>query len=134
VNYWLLKTEPDEYSYADLERDGSAEWDGITAAPAQANMRQMKVGDACVIYHTGGERQATGLAVVAREPYPDPTDPAGKRVWIDVQAAEPLALAVSLATLKANEKFAESPLLRMSRLSVVPLTELQYEEIRRLGS
>jgi len=134
LNYWLLKTEPEEYSYADLARDGTAEWDGITAAPAQSNMRQMKIGDACVIYHTGNEGLAMGLAVVAREPYPDPTDPAGKRVWIDVRAAESLAKPVSLGTMKENPLFDGSPLLRMSRLSVVPLTEEQYEEIRRLGS
>ena len=77
---WLVKTEPHDYSYADLERDGDAEWDGVTNALAQRHLRSMQVGDICVIYHSGGERAAIGLARVVRAPYPDPTDPAGKRV------------------------------------------------------
>jgi predicted RNA-binding protein with PUA-like domain len=93
----------------------------------------MVVGDVCVIYHTGAERQAVGLGSVAREPYPDPTDPAGKRVWVDVRAGEPLPSSVSLATLKGSPVFAESQLARMSRLSVVPLTEAQYHELLRLA-
>lgn len=133
MQYWLLKTEPEEYRFADLVKDGTAEWDGITAAPAQANLRKMAVGDVCVIYHTGVERQAVGLGSVARQPYPDPTDPAGKRVWVDVRASEALPSPVSLATLKRSLVFAESQLVRMSRLSVVPLTEAQYEELLRIA-
>jgi predicted RNA-binding protein with PUA-like domain len=134
MSFWLLKSEPDEYSFADLARDGVAEWDGVTANPAQAQMRQMAAGDTCVIYHTGEERRAVGLARVERGPYPDPTDPAGKRVWVDLRATEPLAKPVSLATLRASPSFADSPLLRMSRLSVVPLTRTQYDDILNLGS
>jgi predicted RNA-binding protein with PUA-like domain len=133
VQYWLLKTEPEEYRYSDLVRDGVAEWDGITAAPAQANLRKMVVGDTCVIYHTGNERQATGIASVERPPYPDPTDPAGKRIWVDVRAVDALPSPVSLAALKAHPAFADSQLVRMSRLSVVPLSEEQYRELIRLG-
>ena len=134
MQYWLLKTEPEEYEFSDLVRDGVAEWDGITAAPAQLNLRKMAVGDRCVIYHTGGERQAVGTGVIERGPYPDPTDPAGKRVWVDVRAGKALPQPVTLGALKERALFADSQLVRMSRLSVVPLTEEQYQEIVRLGS
>ncbi len=130
---WLVKTEPNEYSYADLERDGTAEWDGVTNALAQRHLRAMRPGDACVVYHSGKERAAVGLAVVVGEPYPDPSDPAGKRVWVDLRAVRPLARPVSLAELKAEPAFAESPLVRMSRLSVLPLTPEQLALIERLG-
>lgn len=133
MSYWLLKTEPGQYSYADLESDGEAEWDGVTAPPAQANLRRMALGDTCVIYHTGDERRAVGLATVHRTAYPDPTDPAGKRVWVDVKAERPLPKAVTLASLRGHPLFADSPLVRMGRLSVVPLTEPQFEELLRLA-
>jgi predicted RNA-binding protein with PUA-like domain len=130
---WLVKTEPNEYSYADLERDGDSEWDGVTNALAQRHLREMQVGDAIVVYHSGGERAAVGLARVVRAPYPDPTDPAGKRVWVDLRAERRYQQAVSLATLKADAGFASSMLVRQSRLSVVPLDEAQYATIERLG-
>ncbi len=131
---WLVKTEPGEYSYADLARDGTAEWDGVTSAPAQRHLRAMRIGDACVIYHSGQERAAVGLARVARAPYPDPTDPSGKRVWVDLRAERPLARAVSLARLKAEPVFAGSPLVRMTRLSVLPLEPEQLATIVRLAA
>ncbi len=131
---WLVKTEPGEYSYADLARDGTAEWDGVTNALAQRHLRAMRVGDACVVYHSGPERAAVGLARVARAPYPDPTDPSGKRVWVDLRAERSLARAVSLATLKAEPVFAASPLVRMTRLSVLPLEPEQLATIERLAA
>ena len=130
---WLVKTEPNEYSYADLERDGTAEWDGVTNALAQRHLRTMREGDVCVVYHSGGERAAVGLARVVRDPYPDPTDPAGKRVWVDLRAEHPLARPVALAALKADPSFAESPLVRMSRLSVMPIEPEQLATIERLS-
>ena len=83
---WLVKSEPSEYSYADLERDGTAEWDGVKNAQAQIHLRAMQVGDTVVVYHSMSERAAIGLARVVKAPYPDPTDPAGKRVWVDFKA------------------------------------------------
>ena len=130
---WLVKTEPGEYSYADLERDGTAEWDGVTNALAQRHLRAMRRGDVCVVYHSGGERAAVGLARVAKDPYPDPTDPTGKRVWVDLRAERPLARPVSLAALKAEPTFARSPLVRMSRLSVMPLEPEQLALIEHLA-
>ena len=131
---WLVKTEPGEYSYADLARDGTAEWDGVTNALAQRHLRAMRSGDRCVVYHSGGERAAIGLARVAKDPYPDPTDPTGKRVWVDLRAERPLARPVPLAALKADPAFAHSPLVRMSRLSVMPLEPEQLALIERLAT
>lgn len=131
---WLVKTEPNEYSYADLERDGDAEWDGVTNALAQRHLHAMQAGDVCVVYHSGGERAAIGLARVVRGPYPDPTDPTGKRVWVDLRAERRFARAVPLAALKADPGFASSPLVRQSRLSVLPLDDDQLATIERLGA
>jgi predicted RNA-binding protein with PUA-like domain len=134
MSAWLVKTEPNEYSYDDLVRDGDAEWDGVTNAQAQINLRSMQVGDTIVVYHSGGERAAIGLARVVRAPYPDPTDPAGKRVWVDLRAERRLDQAVSLASMKGDADFAGSPLIRQSRLSVVPLNDAQLALIERLGA
>jgi predicted RNA-binding protein with PUA-like domain len=131
---WLLKTEPSEYSFADLERDGPAEWDGVKNAQAQIHLRAMEEGDTCIIYHSMSERAAVGVARVVRAPYPDPTDPAGKRVWVDLQAERRLAKPVTLAQLKAEPDFAESPLIRISRLSVMPLTDVQLSIVERLAA
>jgi predicted RNA-binding protein with PUA-like domain len=130
---WLVKSEPSEYSFADLERDGAAEWDGVTNAQAQIHLRSMQVGDTVVVYHSMSERAAVGVARVVRAPYPDPTDPAGKRVWVDFQAERRLGRPVTLAELKADPGFATSPLVRMSRLSVLPLDEGQLATIERLA-
>lgn len=126
MSYWLLKTEPREYAYADLVRDGVAEWDGVTNPTAQKNMRAMAVGDRCVIYHSGDERCAVGLADIVRAPYADPTDPGGKRVWVDLSPAGELPRPVELAEIKASAAFAASPLVRIPRLSVVPLDDQQF--------
>ena len=129
MSYWLLKTEPEEYSYADLARDGQAEWDGVTNPVAQRNMRAMQVGDECVIYHTGDERTAVGLAKVVRAGYPDPTDDAGKRVWVDLSPVRELERKTSLAAIKADPLFADSALVRQGRLSVVPLDDAQFRKL-----
>jgi predicted RNA-binding protein with PUA-like domain len=134
VGAWLVKTEPGAYSYADLERDGTTHWDGVTNAQAQLNMRAMEVGDTVVVYHSQTDKAAVGLAEVVRPPYPDPTDPGGRRVWVDVRATRPLARPVTLAELKAAPAFAASPLVRQSRLSVVPLDGSQLAVIERLGA
>jgi predicted RNA-binding protein with PUA-like domain len=131
---WLLKTEPSVYSYADLVRESPAEWDGVKNAQAQIHMRAMQVGDTCIIYHSMTERSAIGVARVVRAPYPDPTDPAGKRVWVDLQAERQFARPVTLAELKAEPEFATSELIRISRLSVQKLTDAQLAIIERLAA
>lgn len=131
---WLLKTEPDEFSFDDLLRKGIEPWDGVTNTTALKNLRTALPGEACVIYHTGNERKAVGLATVERGAYPDPKLGDPKLVVIDVKAGPRLAKSVSLEQLKADPRFADSPLVRISRLSVVPLTEEQYQAIVALGS
>jgi predicted RNA-binding protein with PUA-like domain len=100
---------------------------------ALANLRRAQVGDACVIYHSGGERAAVGLATVARTAYPDPKLDDPKRVVIDVRVGARLAQPVRLDALKRDDRFADSPLVRLSRLSVVPLTDAQYAAILELS-
>ncbi|MBV8205967.1 MAG: EVE domain-containing protein [Acidobacteria bacterium] len=117
--FYLLKTEPSEYSFADLQREGSTIWDGVTNPVAVKNLRRMQKGDRLVIYHTGDEKRAVGTAVV--EAMEDPEAP---RVRIKAGAA--LRRQVTLAEIKTNGAFAESPLVRQGRLSVVPLNEEQY--------
>ena len=131
---WLLKTEPSVYSYDDLVRESPAEWDGVKNAQAQIHLRAMQVGDTCIIYHSMTERAAIGVARVVRAPYPDPTDPAGKRVWVDLQAERKLERPVTLAELKAEPEFATSELIRISRLSVQKLTAEQFGIIERLAA
>ena len=132
--YWLLKTEPDSYSYADLERDRIEKWDGVTNTTAQKNMRSMAVGDRCVIYHTGDERQAVGLSTVVRGPYLDPSDVAGKLVLVDLSPDGAFARRVSLSTIKTMPVFEGSLLLRIGRLSVVPLDAAQFEAVVSMGA
>lgn len=134
MSAWLLKTEPSAYSFQDLERKCTDSWDGVANATAQIHLRTARQGDRCVIYHTGSERQAVGLATVVREAYPDPyvrENP--KLVAIDVKAGERLARPVPLDRLKVHPLFAESPLVRIGRLSVVPLTDEQYLAILDLA-
>jgi predicted RNA-binding protein with PUA-like domain len=117
---YLLKTEPSEYSFADLQRDKTTFWDGVTNPVAVRNLRGMQKGDELVIYHTGDEKRTVGTASVVSV---DASDPKAPRVAI--KGGKPLA-PVSLAEIKANRLFNDSPLLRQGRLSVVPLTEAQH--------
>jgi predicted RNA-binding protein with PUA-like domain len=134
VTAWLVKTEPGEYSWGDLERDKRTQWDGVTNTTAQLNMRAMQKGDTVVVYHSQTDKAAMGLAEVVQGPYPDPTDEAGKRVWVDIRARRPLRRPVTLAELKAEPSFATSMLVRQSRLSVVRLDDDQLATIERLAA
>ena len=127
--YWLLKTEPGTYSWADLVRDGETRWDGVRNPTALQHIRAMQPGDTAVIYHSGDERRAMGLASVITPPYADPE--AGDPRWtvVDVRAERALDPHVPLSTLKGDPLFADSPLVRISRLSVVPLTEAQFRAV-----
>ncbi len=115
---WLLKTEPSTYGYDDLEREGTTRWDGVRNPVAMKHLRAMKKGDAVLIYHTGDEKAVVGAAVVVREAYPDPK--AAERVVVDLKAGGRLARPVPLAEIKGLAVFADSPLVRQGRLSVVP--------------
>jgi predicted RNA-binding protein with PUA-like domain len=119
---YLLKTEPSEYSFADLQRDQSTIWDGVSNPVALKHLRGMKPGERLVIYETGDRKSAVGTASVVSA---DASDPKNPRVKIKV--GKPLAKRVTLAEVKANKLFANSPLVRQGRLSVVPLTAAQYK-------
>jgi predicted RNA-binding protein with PUA-like domain len=119
---YLLKTEPTVYSFADLQREKTTVWDGVTNPVAVKNLRGMKSGDHLVIYHTGDEKSAVGTATVMSLEASDPRNP-----QVKINVGKLLAKPVTLAEMKANKLFADSPLVRQGRLSVVPLTEQQYK-------
>jgi predicted RNA-binding protein with PUA-like domain len=121
ANSYLLKTEPSEYSFAQLQRDKKTVWDGVSNPVALRNLREMKSGDRLVIYHTGDEKSAVGTATVVAVNVSNP-----KKPRVEIEAGKPLAKPVSLAEIKANKLFADSPLVRQGRLSVVPLNAAQY--------
>ena len=118
---YLLKTEPSEYSFAHLQRDSETVWDGVTNPVALKNLRAMQPADSLVIYHTGDERRAVGTASVVSVDAADP-----KRPIVKIKAGKPLPHGPELATIKASKLFADSPLVRQGRLSVVPLTKEQF--------
>ncbi len=127
--YWLLKTEPSVYSFADLVREGRTVWDGVENNVALKHMRDMRSGDEALIYHTGDERQAVGLAQVVSDPYPDPKQNDPRLIVVDVVPIRLLARPVTLAAIKADPFFADFALVRQGRLSVVPVTESQWERL-----
>lgn len=130
TNRWLLKTEPADYAYDDLEREGRAVWDGVANNLALQHLRKIKKGDALVIYHTGDEKAVVGLAVAASDPYPDPNASNDKLAVIDVKPKRRARRKVTLAEIKAIAELAQFPLVRMPRLSVMPIAE---DEWRRLS-
>ena len=121
---YLLKTEPSAYSFADLQRDKATVWDGVHNPVALRNLGEMKAGTRLVIYHTGDEKTAVGTATVVSVDLCDPKDPAVK-----IQAGKPIAKPMTLAQIKSNKLFTDSPLVRQGRLSVVPLTAAQYKAL-----
>ena len=131
---FVFKTEPSDYSFADLQAKGGGVWDGVRNPVALRNMREMKKGDRVFVYHTGSEKAVVGIARATSAAYADPRAPAGSPLLvIDLAPAAPLKAPVTLATLKADPEFAESPLVRQGRLSVVPLTPKQAAIVEKLG-
>jgi predicted RNA-binding protein with PUA-like domain len=129
--YWLLKTEPSTYSFDDLTRDHETRWDGISNPVALKYLRAAAVGDRALVYHTGGEKAAVGEAEVVKAAYADPKDP--KLAVVDLKAGKPLATPVTLAQLKQEPLFADSPLVRQGRLSFVPITDAQWKRVQALA-
>ena len=121
---YLLKTEPSEYSFNDLQRDGETIWDGVSNPVALRNLREMKPGVRLLIYETGDHKSAVGTASVISVDISNPKNPAVK-----IKAGKPLPKPISLAEIKANSLFADSPLVRQGRLSVVPLNKAQYKAL-----
>jgi predicted RNA-binding protein with PUA-like domain len=127
--HWILKTEPSDYSFADLRRDKRTRWSGITNAQALIHLRQMAKGDEVLIYHTGDEKALVGRATVVAAAYPDPELADAKRVVVDIAAGEALPAPVSLAAIKADGAFAELGLVRNGRLSVVPVPPAMWRRL-----
>ncbi|HRX84498.1 MAG TPA: EVE domain-containing protein [Phycisphaerae bacterium] len=133
MNHWLLKTEPEEYAYADLERQRRGVWDGVRNNWALQHLRGMRRGDLAFIYHTGKERRIVGIAEVVRAAYPDPQADDPKWVVVDLVAKCSLPTPVSLKTIKADPHFAELLLVRSTRLSVMPVTAAHWKALCKLG-
>ena len=131
--YWLLKTEPDGYSYQDLVRDDRTIWDGVKNNLALKHMRTMTVGDLALIYHTGRERRAIGVAEVVSPPYPDPEFNEPKWIVVDVRSRCLLPQPVTLKQIKQQPEWIDSDLVRIPRLSVVPLSPEHWQNILTLG-
>lgn len=127
MTYWLLKIEPHDYSYADLVRDGRAMWDGVRNHTAQRHMRSMRPGDLAFIYHTGKEKAIVGIAEVMTLAYPDPTADGPKWQAVDVVAREALPRPVTLQETKSWPELAEWELVRLPRLSVMPVPEHAWQ-------
>ena len=131
--YWILKTEPATYALADLLRDGRTVWDGVANAQALIHIRAMQPGDEALIYHSGDERAAVGLARIVSAAYPDPQLDDPKRAVVDVELVRRLAQPVTLATIKADGRFAQLTLVRHSRLSVVPVSAEHWLALLQLA-
>ena len=126
---WLLKTEPTDYSYDQLEQDGRTRWDGVSNPAALKNIRAMKPGDRALLYHTGKEKAVVGVVEIATAPYPDPGATDSKLVVVDIEPRARLGRPVTLGEIKALPAFEGSPLVRQGRLSIVPLTGDQWKTI-----
>jgi predicted RNA-binding protein with PUA-like domain len=133
--YWLLKTEPDTYSWdTQVERGAKGEpWTGVRNFTARRHMKEMKKGDRAFFYHTGDEKQVVGIVEVIRESYPDPTDKEGKFLAVDVKAIEPLPKPVTLAGIKADARLKDMALVKYSRLSVQPVTAAEWKIVCHMG-
>lgn len=130
--YWLLKTEPEKYSYCNLEQDGSTVWDGVNNSLALKHIRNMVIGDLALIYHTGKERKIVGIAEVVSQPYADPTLKDPKRVVVDVKALKKISAPLQLHQIKQDAQFQNFDLLRLPRLSVIPVSEFYWQSLMSL--
>jgi predicted RNA-binding protein with PUA-like domain len=129
--FWLFKQEPDEFGYADLEAAGSAVWDGVANPAAQKHLRAVAVGDKAFFYHTGGEKAVVGVMEVVGGPRPDPADE--KRVVVEVKPVRRLKNPVTLAAIKADASFADWELVRVPRLSVMPVSAVRWKKIEAMA-
>ena len=127
--YWLLKTEPSNYSYHDLTKDKKTIWDGVSNNLALKYLRNMKKGDLAFIYHTGKERILVGVAEVVSDPYPDPKQKDPKLVVVDVKAKQALPRGIALKDIKSDATFSDFLLVRLPRLSVMPVTPSQWKRL-----
>jgi predicted RNA-binding protein with PUA-like domain len=132
--HWLVKSEPFKYSWDDLVKDGSTYWDGVRNYQARNNLREMKVGDYALYYHSNEGKEVVGIAEVTRSAYQDPTTDDDRWVVVDVAPLKPLKVPVTLAQIKADPQLEQIPLVTHSRLSVMPLEKSAFERIVKLGN
>jgi predicted RNA-binding protein with PUA-like domain len=130
---WLFKEEPTHYSFDDLTRDGKTSWTGVKNALAQKHLRSVKKGDRIFYYHTGDEKSVVGIARAVGDAYDDPKDKTGKLAAVDIAAVKKLQRPVTLAEIKAKPVFKDFPLVRISRLSVMPVSEKEWAEIEKMS-
>ena len=133
TSHWLVKSEPETYAYADLVRDGRTVWDGVRNAQAANFLKAMKVGDEALFYHSGEERAVVGVAKVAHEAYPDPSDESGRFVAVEVTPVRALKTPVTLAAMKTTPALSGMIMLRQSRLSVAPISDAEWTTILALA-
>jgi predicted RNA-binding protein with PUA-like domain len=133
LSYWLLKTEPSEYSYFDLERDGWTVWEGVTNNLALQHLRSVRKGDRALLYHTGKEKAAVGIVQIISDPYPDPSLADPRRVVLKVQSMRRLARSVPLAEIKKHPKLKTFDLVCLPRLSVIPVSEETWADLMELS-
>ena len=131
--YWLVKSEPDIYSFAQLQKDKSTHWDGVRNFQAAANLKAMKKGEEVLFYHSNEGKEIVGIAKVLKEAHPDPKDATGKFVMVDLGPVKPLAKPVTLVAIKAEAKLKDFGLVRQGRLSVMPVSDAQWKLIMKMG-
>ena len=134
MKYWLLKSEPDAWSWDNQVKEGASMWDGVRNYQARNNLKEMKKNDLCFFYHSVTERSIVGIVKVVKEYYPDPTDKTDRFVVVDVKAIKKLKNPVSLDQIKENKKLKNIALIKQSRLSVMPIKKIEWEEIIKLSS
>src|SRR5215204_3784140 len=131
MNYWMVKQEPEAYSFDDLIKDGRTDWTGVRNFQARNNLRTMRAGDRVLFYHSVSEKSVVGVAEVSRAEFPDPTD--DKWIAVGIKPVEKFAKPVTLDQIKADKSLENIALIKQSRLSVLPLTETEYTEISKLS-
>jgi predicted RNA-binding protein with PUA-like domain len=134
VAYWLMKTEPTTYSFEQLEKDGKTNWSGVRNFQARNNLKNAKKGDLVLIYHSGDDKAVVGIAKVSKGAYPDldPKKP-GEWVQVDIEPVKSIGAPVTLKTIKSESKLKTIPLIRLSRLSVMPIEKTHFDKIVELG-
>jgi len=131
--HWLVKSEPDAYSWDQQVADGTTPWTGVRNALASNNLKAMRKGDRAFFYHSNIGKEIVGVVEVSKEAYPDPTDATGRWVCVEMKAVGPLKKPVTLAEIKADPAFADLALVRMSRLSVMPVSAVHWARLAKLG-
>ena len=134
MKYWLLKSEPDAWSWDNQVKESASMWDGVRNYQARNNLKEMKKNDLCFFYHSVTERSIVGIVKVVKEYYPDPTDKTGRFVVVDVKATKKLKNPVSLDQIKENSKLKDIALVKQSRLSVMPLKKTEWEIIIKMSN